>query len=244
MATERNACYFELTDTDGQVCLFTPEAINAEICGEGEKRRQRTMEIYHRVNPSKEDDPLPTRNFNWIAALPQILRTVDIPSFPEPEATEIKCSIMRHLIAQEQELEDTFPLEQEVLEDITSTCLSALPYDEENTEAMRLKQDYILSVARSVIASFEHRMPLHPGSEAWMRFKSAWTLQKVNEYIREQGINSYRIWQRMREQLSTDFSTAVETAEAAGAFEKDDRAWREAIRHSHARQLKKYAAAL
>lgn len=72
----------------------------------------------------------------------------------------------------------------------------------------------------------EVRLPIHVGP-TYTKKVEEWKKKKFDEYVSAVTILNF---DQLREDLYTDFDKMVETAEEEGAFEKDDKEYRDKLR--------------
>ena len=106
------------------------------------------------------------------------------------------------------------------------SCYNSLPTTDET--AKKVKEKYLTAVITGITkyTQSEVRLPIHVGP-TYTKKVEEWKKKKFDEYVSAVTILNF---DQLREDLYTDFDKMVETAEEEGAFEKDDKEYREKLR--------------
>lgn len=176
-------------------------------------------QLYERVLEDSKSD------YNWIASATELVRVCNDPCFPEIYAVGIKIIILNCFA--NLELQKEYPSEGELTDaEAVYSCYNSLPTTDET--AKKVKENYLTAVITGITkyTQSEVRLPIHVGP-TYTKKVEEWKKKKFDEYVSSVTILNF---DQLREDLYTDFDKMVETAEEEGAFEKDDKEYREKLR--------------
>ena len=176
-------------------------------------------QLYERVLEDSKSD------YNWIASATELVRVCNDPCFPEIYAVGIKIIILNYFANLELQKEYPSKIEPTDAEAVCS-CYNSLPTTDET--AKKVKEKYLTAVITGITkyTQSEVRLPIHVGP-TYTKKVEEWKKKKFDEYVSAVTILNF---DQLREDLYTDFDKMVETAEEEGAFEKDDKEYREKLR--------------
>ncbi len=176
-------------------------------------------QLYERVLEDSKSD------YNWIASATELVRVCNDPCFPEIYAVGIKIIILNCFA--NLELQKEYPSKGELTDaEAVYSCYNSLPTTDET--AKKVKENYLTAVITGITkyTQSEVRLPIHVGP-TYTKKVEEWKKKKFDEYVSSVTILNF---DQLREDLYTDFDKMVETAEEEGAFEKDDKEYREKLR--------------
>ena len=185
----------------------------------GVKYSLTAKQLYERVLEDSKSD------YNWIASATELVRVCNDPCFPEIYAVGIKIIILNCFA--NLELQKEYPSKGELTDaEAVYSCYNSLPTTDET--AKKVKEKYLTAVITGITkyTQSEVRLPIHVGP-TYTKKVEEWKKKKFDEYVSAVTILNF---DQLREDLYTDFDKMVETAEEEGAFEKDDKEYREKLR--------------
>lgn len=185
----------------------------------GKKYSLTANQLYERVLEDSKSD------YNWIASATELVRVCNDPCFPEIYAVGIKIIILNCFA--NLELQKEYPSKGELTDaEAVYSCYNSLPTTDET--AKKVKEKYLTAVITGITkyTQSEVRLPIHVGP-TYTKKVEEWKKKKFDEYVSAVTILNF---DQLREDLYTDFDKMVETAEEEGAFEKDDKEYREKLR--------------
>ena len=186
----------------------------------GVKYSLTAKQLYERVLEDSKSD------YNWIASATELVRVCNDSCFPEEYAIAIKIIILNSFANLELQKE-YYSNEESTDAEAVYSCYNSLPNT--NKTAKKVKDKYLNAVITAVTkynyGSGEVRFSLHIGP-TYTKKVEEWKKKKFDEYVSAVTIINF---DQLREDLYTDFDKMVETAEEEGAFEKDDKEYREAL---------------
>ena len=159
-------------------------------------------------------------DYNWFAPARELVKVCLHPSFPKQYAIPIRIAILncfanierrgnlgydRHMV----NLDD-----QAAIED----CFSYL-YDVDFEEAVSARRYYLREIISK--ASYVRRLfdPLYHPGKTFINLRKQWIDSKVAEYISQKTIDFIHLQAKLR----SEFATFVQTADAEGKFDEDER---------------------
>ena len=184
----------------------------------GKKYSLTAKQLYERVLEDSKSD------YNWIASATELVRVCNDSCFPEEYAIAIKIIILNCFA--NLELQKGYPSKREPTDaEAVCSCYNSLPTTDET--AKKVKEKYLTAVITGITryTQSEVRLPIHVGTTYKQKVEE-WKKKKFDEYVSAVTILNF---DQLREDLYTDFDKMVETAEEEGAFEKDDKEYREAL---------------
>ena len=185
----------------------------------GGKYSLTAKQLYERVLEDSKSD------YNWIASATELVRVCNDPCFPEIYAVGIKIIILNCFA--NLELQKEYPSKGELTDaEAVYSCYNSLPTTDETVK--KVKEKYLTAVITGITryTQSEVRLPIHVGP-TYTKKVEEWKKKKFDEYVSAVTILNF---DQLREDLYTDFDKMVETAEEEGAFEKDDKEYREKLR--------------
>ena len=185
----------------------------------GDKHSLTAKQLYDRVLEDSKSD------YNWIASATELVRVCNDPCFPEMYAVGIKIIILNCFANLELQKEYSSRREPTDAEAVYS-CYNSLPTT--NETAKKVKEKYLTAVITGITryTQSEVRLPIHVGITYKQKVEE-WKKKKFDEYVSAVTILNF---DQLREDLYADFDKMVKTAEEEGAFEKDDKEYREELR--------------
>lgn len=185
----------------------------------GGKYSLTAKQLYERVLEDSKSD------YNWIASATELVRVCNDPCFPEIYAVGIKIIILNCFA--NLELQKEYPSKGELTDaEAVYSCYNSLPTTDETVK--KVKEKYLTAVITGITryTQSEVRLPIHVGP-TYTKKVEEWKKKKFDEYVSAVTILNF---DQLREDLYTDFDKMVETAEEEGAFEKDDKEYREKLK--------------
>lgn len=187
----------------------------------GVKYSLTAKQLYERVLEDSKSD------YNWIASATELVRVCNDSCFPEEYAIAIKIIILNSFANLELQKECSSNVESTDAEAVYS-CYNSLP--NANKTAKKVKEKYLNAVITGVTkynyGSGEVRLPIHIGPDYTQKVEE-WKKKKFDEYVSAIMLLNF---DHLKENLSADFNNMIKTAEQEGAFEKDDKEYREKLR--------------
>lgn len=175
--------------------------------------------LYKRVLEDSKSD------YNWIASATELVRVCNDPEFPEVYAVGIKLIILNcfaNLELQKEYPSRRLPTDEEAV----CSCYNSLPTTDGTVK--KVKDKYLSAVITGITryTQSEVRLPIHVGTTYEQKVEE-WKKKKFDEYVSAVMILNF---DQLRENLYADFDKMIKTAEEEGAFEKEDKEYREKLR--------------
>lgn len=111
-------------------------------------------------------------------------------------------------------------------EEAVCSCYNSLPTTDGTVK--KVKDKYLSAVITGITryTQSEVRLPIHVGTTYEQKVEE-WKKKKFDEYVSAVMILNF---DQLRENLYADFDKMIKTAEEEGAFEKEDKEYREKLR--------------
>ena len=174
-------------------------------------------QLYERIVQDSKYD------YNWIAPARELVRICKKTSFPTEYALAIKIAILNCFANIEHQANFGFdrPIHDSADEEAVQYCYNSL-YGIDTEEAVSARKRYLTEMINAALYIQILNPLYHPGS-TFIKIRENFTKSKFEEYISQEEID----FKQLAKTLSSSFSQIIETADANGDFDEDEKKDRE-----------------